>query len=269
MCHGSHGSHSSHSQHASSDAHTNSVSSVTLSTSNANAHTATIGGVDWSGSFSNSTKLGVYGSSGSLTQLTNIVNNMRSRPTSTSYADNTSMNSASTTGSMPSKDTQVSASAVDNLIKYGGSSYNARYQPYTLTLDTSASVTSNGTAVNGQTTNEGTGVTKTQNINGGLSTSTKSWVNAAKGLDGTTVTRVYTDNLAGQVIKGTTTTASGSFSATRGTKITKSQANAILAQLQNTTLTKWTGPSHKSFSWTGSNAIAHSNTHSSHSSYGS
>ena len=268
MCHGSHGSHSSHSQHASSDAHTNSVSSVTLSTSDANAHTASIGGVDWSGSFSNSTKLGVYGSSGSLTQLTNIVNNMRSRPTSTSYADNTSMNSVSTTGSIPSKGTTVSASAANNLIKYGGSSYSARYQPYTLTLNTSATVTSNGTAVSGRTSNSGTGVTKTQNLSGGLSTSTNSWTNSATGLAETTKSFTYTDNLGGQAIKGATT-ASGSVSVTPGTKITKAQANAILAQLQNTTLTKWTGPSSKSFSWTGSNTIAHSNTHSSHSSYGS
>ena len=268
MCHGSHGSHSSHSQHANSDAHTNSVSSQSISTSNANAHTASIGGVDWSGSFSRSTKLGVYGSSGSLTQLTNIVNNMRSRPTSTSYVDNTSLNNPSTTGSMPSKGTQVSASAVDNLIKYGGSSYNVRYQPYTLTLNTSASVTSNGTAVSGQTSNSGTGVTKTQNISGGLSTSTKSWTNSATGLAGTARSFTYTDNLGGNVIKGSAS-AYGSFSASQGTKITKSQANAILAQLQNTTLTQWTGPASKSFSWTGSNAIAHSNTHSSHSSYGS
>lgn len=268
MCHGSHGSHSSHSQHANSDAHTNSLSSQTISNSNANAHTATIGGVDWSGSFSNSTKLGVYGSSGSLTQLTNIVNNMRSRPTSTTYADNTSLNTASTTGSIPSKGTKVSASVANDLVKYGGSVYNARYQPYTLTLNTSASVTSNGSAVSGKTTNSGTGVTKTQDINGTLSTSTKIWTNAVTGLAGTSRAFTYTDNLGGQVIKGATT-SSGSFSATQGTKITKAQANAILAQLQNTTLTKWTGPSSKSFSWTGSNTMAHSNTHSSHSSYGS
>lgn len=268
MCHGSHGSHGSHSQHSNSDSHSNSVSSATLSTSNANAHTATIGGVDWSGSFSNSTKLGVYGSAGSLTQLTNIVNNMRSRPTSSTYADNTNMNSASTTGGIATKGTAVTSSAVNNLIKYGGSSYSARYQPYTLTLNTSASVTSNGSAVSGQTSNSGTGVTKTQNISGGLSTTTNSWTNSATGLAGTTKSFTYTDNLAGAAIKGSTT-SSGSFSASQGTKITKAQANAILAQLQNTTLTKWTGPASKTFSWTGSNNISHSNTHSSHQSYGS
>lgn len=268
MCHGSHGSHSSHSQHANSDAHTNSVSSQSISTSNANAHTASIGGVNWSGSFSNSTKLGVYGSSGSLTQLTNIVNDMRSRPFSSTYTDNTNMNSASTTGGIATKGTAITSSAVNNLINYGGSSYKARYQPYTLTLNTSASVTSNGSAVSGQTNNSGTGVTKTQNINGGLSTSTKSWTNSATGLAGTTKSFTYTDNLGGNVIKGSAS-AYGSFSASQGTKITKAQANSILAQLQNTTLTKWTGPASKSFSWTGSNAIAHSNTHSSHSSYGS
>lgn len=264
MGHGSHGSHSSHSQHSNSDAHTNSVSSVTLGKSDANAHTATIGGVDWSGSFNNSTKLGVYGSSGSLTQLANIVNSMRTRPTNTTYTDQPSMSVASTTGSIPPKDNLVTANTVDNLLKYGGSSYNARYQPYTLTLNTSARVTSNDSEVSNQTTNTGTGVTKTQDIEGTLSTSTKTWTNSATGLGGTKKSFTYTDNLGGTPIKDSTN-ISGSFSATQGTKITKAQADAILAQLQGTTLNKWTGPASKTFSWTGSNNIAHSNTHADHS----
>lgn len=258
-----HGAHGSHSSHGNTDSHTNSVSSVTLNSSNANAHTATIGGVDWSGTFNNSVKIGVYGSSGSLSKLTSIVNNMRARPTSTTYTDNTSLSSA-VSGTIPSSNTAITSSAVNNLIKHGGSSYNARYQPYTLTLNTTASVTSNGTAVADKTTNTGTGVTKTQSITGSLNTTTKSWTNSATGVAGTTKSFTYTDNLAGVAIVGARN-AIPSFSATSGTIITKSQANAILAQLQNNTLQKYAGPASKSFSWTGDNTIAHSN-HGSHSS---
>lgn len=268
MGHGSHGSHSSHSQHANSDAHTNSVSSVNLSKSDANNHTASIGGVDWSGSFNNSSKLGVYGSSGSLTQLIDIVNNMRSRPTNTSYADNTNLNSVSSTGSIPTRGTAITSSSVNSLVNYGGSSYNARYQPYTLNLNTSASVTSNGSGVSGNTTNSGSGVTKTQDISGNLSTTTKTWTNEATGLAGTKRTYTYTDNLGGAVIKSAST-YSPTFSESKGTRVTKAQADYILSVLQDSTLTNWTGPASKTFSWTGSNTIAHSNTHSNHSSYGS
>ena len=255
MGHGSHGSHGSHSNHGNTDTHSNSLSSGTLSTSNANSHTATIGGVDWSGNFSNSTKLGVYGSSGSLSQLTTIVNSMRTRPTSSTYADNTSLNTVGNGGSIPSTGSKVTTDAVNNLLKYGGSKYAARYQPFTLTLN----VTSSGTSSSGPVSD-----TKTQDISGNVNKTTTSWTSTAKGIGGTTKSYTYTDNLSGKAIKAATT-ASGSISATKGSKITKEQANAILSALQNTTLTKWTGPASKSFTWSGYNNISHSNSHASHS----
>lgn len=256
-----HGAHGSHSSHTNTDSHTNSVSNYTISKSDANPHTATIGGVDWSGTFNNSTKIGVYGSSGSLSKLTSIVNNMRARPTSSTYTDNTSLSSA-VSGTIPSSNTAITASAVNNLIKHGGSTYSARYQPYTLTLNTTASVTSNGTAVAENASNTGTGVTKTQDIRGSASTTTKSWTNTATGKKGDKYSFTCTDNLAGVAIVSARN-ATPSFSATSGTIITKAQANTILSQLQSNTLQKYTGPASKTFSWTGSNAVAHSNTHSS------
>lgn len=255
--HGSHSSHGSHSVHSNSDTHSNSLSSATLSTSNAAAHTATIGGVDWSGSFSNSTKLGVLGGSGSLSQLTNIVNSMRTRPTSTDYVDNTSLNTAGNGGSLPSSGTQITPTAVNNLLKYGGATFNARYQPFTLTL----SVSSSGTSSSGPVSD-----TKTQDIGGNVNKTTTSWTSTAKGKAGKTTSYTYTDSLSGKVIKAATG-VSGSFSAVQGSKITKEQAASILSALQDNTLTKWVGPASKSYTWSGYNNITHANTHSNHSSH--
>ena len=263
MCHGS---HSSHGQHSSTDTHSNSLSSTSIGSGSANPHTATIGGVDWSGTFSSDTPLGVKGSTGSLTQLTTIVNNMRSYPTSTDVTDDTSMQAPSNTSYSPSD--LVSAENLNSLLDYAGFTTKNRYQPYTLTINVTSTATSTGTANLDRLSAGPVSATKSQDLQGNISTSGTSgptWTSACTGIQGDKNTSyTYTDSLGGTLVK-----AGGTFSPrqlkslsfAKGSKITKEQASQILDALQSTTLQKWTGPASKSFSWSGYNNISHANSH--------
>jgi hypothetical protein len=265
MCHGSHSSHNSHS---STDTHSDSLSSVSIDRASANLHTATVGGVDWSGTFSSDTPLGVKGGTGSLTQLTTIVNNMRSYPTSTEVTDDTTMQAPSSTSYSPSS--SATAENLNSLLDYAGFTAENRYQPYTLTINVTSTATSTGTTNLNKLSAGPVSATKSQDLQGNISTSGTTgptWTSACTGIKGDRNTsHTYTDSLGGVAIKAGeyySPRLFKSLSFAKGSKITKEQASQILDALQSTTLQKWTGPASKSFSWSGYNNISHANSHSS------
>lgn len=271
--HGSHSSsHSNHSSHSSStnttnsDSHSNSISlpTATISTSLAKAHSSTIGGVDWSGSFKNTQQLGVYGGTGSLTSLRDIVSNIRSRvavSSNTSYNDNAGRQSLAS-DARPSVDSKATASGASGIVSSGGASFTARYQPYGVSVSATAS--------GARSTTSPTATSKTQDIAGTVSGSgaytSKSWTAAASGYQGTSTSYTLTDQMQGYVVKAAQNSTASYNAPSSGSIITKDQANAILTALQNETLRAYTGPaSLGTYTFTGRTAISHSN-HSSHSS---
>lgn len=284
--HGSHGSHSSHSlhgvhsvhslhnvhaSHSSTDSHSNTISYPTLSTTN---HSSTIGDSSF-GSFDTSTKLGVYNGTGSLKAFSDLVTSLRSRITSTSYTDNTSMQ-APVSDSRPSFSTTsgavLNASNAQNLVLAGRGSFNARYQPYTLT------VSATGSGSYSSTNTGGTG-SKSQTISGsksGTLANVTSWTVGAVGIAYGTNTGSsklsysypLSDTLDSNVRKAATTTSASYTGPTSGTKITKAQATAILAALRNEAVANYTGPSSVSYTFSGTTKVTHSN-HSSHSQHSS
>lgn len=258
-----HSSHSSvgHSSHASSQTpHSNHAShnnSVSIPSFAKNSHTATVGGVDWSSSVS-SNKLGVYGSSGTLSQLLSVADQMRSRVTSSSYADNTSLNSAGNGSSAPSKNTKATVTAAQNLIGYAGAKYNARYQPYVYKWDITSGDGAHASHQNSSVT---------QSISSPV---------GAKSIHSNTSGKSQHGNSSGMqdVVKAAVTYPTSTFSKASGSKITSSDKAAILNALKNETLTKWTGPADKgTFTFSGTNRYPHAShastysTHASHSSH--
>ena len=276
--HGSHGSHSSHSlhgvhsvhslhnvhsSHSSTDSHSNTISYPTLSPTN---HSSTIGDSSF-GSFDTNTKLGVYGGTGSLKAFSDLVTSLRSRITSTSYTDNTSMQvpvSDSRPSFSPTSGAVFNAASVQNLISAGRGTFNARYQPYTLTVNATASGTST-------TTNTGSNGSKTQTIDGtitGTLANTSSWTRTASGLAAYRSSYTLTDSLAGNIRRPTFTTGTSISWPVAGSKISKGEATAILASLRNEAVVNYTGPSSVSYTFSGTTKVTHSN-HSSHSQHAS
>lgn len=255
-----HGSHSSvgHTNHGSSitphvnhGSHNNTITSPSFSK---NSHSASVGGVDWSSSVTAS-KLGVYGSSGTLSQLLSVANSIRSRVTSSSYVDNNSLNLAGNGNSAPSLGSVVTASSAQNLIGYAGATYKARYQPYTYTW--------NIVSGNGHGSHQNSSVT--QNISSPISNA--SIHSSSSGAS-------YHGNTSGMEnpVKASSTYPTSNFTKVSGSKITAEDKANILTALKNETLTKWTGPEGKTFSFSGTNRYnhaSHSSTYSSHASHSS
>jgi hypothetical protein len=274
MGHGSHGSYSS----TTTENHSSTISSQTLSTSSAAAHSATIGGVDWSGSFSSDTKLGNYGSTGSLNEIASILNSMRTRVETNSDGSAQLYDSPDTVtlpndSTIPSYSTTTGvlteASTFKDMLHNERVYCSPRYQPFTLNINITSTVTSNTTSGpdTGSTQTGAIEATKTQDIKGNVNTTTTSWTSKAVGKKGTTSSYTYTDNLSGKVIKSSTIAdpSASLTSIAKGSKITKEQASQILKALQDNTLQQYTGPASKTFSWSGYNNISHSN----HGSYSS
>lgn len=273
--HGSHGSHGSHSQHIShsvhsvhsnSDSHSNSISQPSMT---ANSHTSTIGDSNF-GSFDTNTQLGVYGGTGSLSAFSALVDELRSRITSTSYTDNASMQSPNS-DNRPSLDTHITGTASENLIKAGSGTFNARYQPYTLTVNATGNYVSGGNnPISNNSYKSGhSNTSKTQSISGTASSQVTSWNVYAKGYRGdrNTSYTVSDTSLHGVVKKAATDTTPSYTKQSAGTKITAAHAADILTALRNEAVKAYTGPASKSFSFSGTTQITHSN-HVSHSSHG-
>lgn len=262
--HGSHGSHSSHTN-SSSDSNGSSGISTSGTGTSTNPHTSTIGGVDYSERFNNTSKLARYNGTGSLTALKEIIEDVRSRVSANS--DRAVSDSLTGEGSVLTPSTtnavQIKASDVDNLLKFGKATFPARYQPYTISINVNRQVTSNGTVQHSNHLN----TSKSRSTSGTISGSTDtSWTASATGKAGSTYSYTYTDQLYNASPVAAATSTSGSFSASTDTSITKAQANSILSALQNQALQDRRGPAAKSFAFTGTVQAAHSN-HSSHSSY--
>nr|DAL61136.1 MAG TPA_asm: hypothetical protein [Caudoviricetes sp.] len=257
-----HSSHSSvgHSSHASSQTpHSNHAShnnSVSVPSFSKNSHTASVGGVDWSSSVT-SNKLGVYGSSGTLSQLLSVADQMRGRVTSSTYTDNTSLSSAGNGSAAPNKNTKITSSDAQNLVGYAGARYAARYQPYTYTWNI---VAGNG----GHASHQNSSVS--QGISNPI---------AAQSIHSNTSGASQHGNSSGMqnAVKPATNYPQETFSRASGSKITSADKASILNMLKNETLTKWTGPGSKgTFTFSGTNRYPHSShasTHTGHASHSS
>lgn len=244
--------HTSKSPHSNSDSHSNTLDNLTVSVADANPHTATIGGVDWSSSFNADTKIGVKNGTGSLTQLLNIVNNMRSRAKDTTYCDNIDLQNANN-ASAPTPDSYTTNNALKSLKSYDTIITSNRYQPYTLTMNATGTGAKEATSVN-------------QTITQSLSTPITPTVYtcSATGKANTKKEYTCTDNLANEIISSETNIQPNLPTVIRGQKMTKETVNQILAALQENTITAWKGPEEKTFTWEGTNTVTHS-SHTSHS----
>lgn len=257
-----HSSHSStgHSNHGNAvtphSNHSNHNNSVSVPNFSKNSHTATVGGVDWSSSVT-SNKLGVYGSSGTLSQLLSVADQMRSRVTSSTYADNTSLNAAGNGNSAPSSGSSATVSGIQNLIGYAGARYSARYQPYRYAWNITSG---NG----GHASHQNSSVSQT--ISSPID---------AKSIHANTTGASHHGNSSGMqnAVKAATTYPTSTFSKAPGSKITSADKTAILTALKNETLTKWTGPASKdAFTFSGTNRYphaSHASTYTQHASHSS
>lgn len=268
MGHGSHGSHGSHSSTSNEDVHTNSVSATTLSTSNANSHSATLGGI-LSNSLKASRKLYDSGSTdNTFAKYIDNIASMRQKVSDKISSEGSKFWTLSPASpDLPTKGQGIKASiaTLGALAKGQASSAEKRYQPFTLTLNTTAEATSTSETVGTATPVK---ATKTQTLDGTVSTATKTWTNKVVGTAGTVFSYTFKDNLSGQAIKSRIPLSPNLEQRIPGKKITSAQASKILGALQASSITGWTGPASKTFSWTGSNSVAHTNhtNHSSHSS---
>lgn len=246
-----HTSHSSHASHSNSP-HGNHSNSVTSTPTYAyNGHTATIGGVDWSSSASSSTKLGVYGSTGSLTQLLNIVNSMRAR-----FTDNSIVvggGGTASSSSAPGTGNKISSSTVAQLLNRSGGSLSARYQAVTAKVN----VTTNGAHTN--TSGSSSLLAAGSRISGHSNTPGASYSLDTNGRTG------YESP-----VKAAYSTPNTAPSFTQGSKVTKENFNSIMSALSDNTVKQWSGPAEKTdSSWTLQVTQSYHSSHSSHASHSS
>jgi hypothetical protein len=264
----------------------------TISLGYANKHTATLGGVDWSSEFSADTPLATKGSTGSLPQLVSLAEKIAASSVDTSKVDNQDRQINYTRvipGEIP-----VSVPAIINgVVRPLTTRFLNRYQPGSINIEIAASAPAGGSS-------NPLFVTKTQTIDGTLSysdeTLTSSWKASATGRAGNAWTTYIYDNLLGIAIKressvfpeffakNITPIPSGIFQVyttgpktccgvldsenvvpSRGTRLTKEQANAIRKAFENAYISQWTGPAEKTFNITGAIRVTHSN-HGNHSS---
>ena len=250
-----------HSSHSSDDSHSNTLDNLTVSVADANPHTATIGGVDWSSSFNADTKIGVKNGTGSLTQLLNIVNNMRSRAKDTTYCDNIDLQSINDE-SIPIESGLAYGTQFNKLKNYNKIDINVRYQPYTLEMKAIGSGTYRDSLLKPEDSKKQLSVDQTVSQTITTPGTPATYTCFAKGKEDTTKTFTCTDTLANEIISPQIKIQPNLPTVIRGQKMTKETANQILAALQNNTLTAWKGPEEKAFSWKGTNTVTHSSSHS-------
>jgi len=269
--HASHGSHGSHASHA-NDASNNHANSVTAPTFTTNTHTATIGGVDWSGEVSSDTKIGNYGSTGSLTALMGVVNKVRNEMTS--HSGTPSSESAPTQG-------PINASAISQLLKRSGGTLPKRYQAVTSGINTE-SVNRFDSSFTGHQNTSGTSTLTAAGTE--INSHSNSTDNTTPAVDekittGGEIGCSYHHNTGTHpgystpLVPTTNTPDSTSTipsTLTKGKVITKQDFDNIVAALGSNTVKQWDGPAALSDdSWKLFGYNRSTRTHASHASHGS
>lgn len=256
--HSNHGSHHNHGSHASSPSHSNHANSTYKSSS-----------PSWSGSISgdhsvsaptqqttslSTSKLGVYGSTGSLTALKDTADAARKASVYTGDIGS-SYTVPSGQASNQASLTAVLQSAKGSINKYHNGTIRANFH-------TNHANSMGGGSAN-HSSHTSTGSTNTQtSTNAGVNTSATLYTGS--GGHSSTAQSAHA-NSGG--IKSTiySTTVNPSYNISSGSKITSSQLSGILAQIKK--ITSSNVPSFGTYEMRGSLGVAHSN-HASHGSHG-